>query len=146
MLSEGVQKAFGQESHGSDIVRVLIADDYIDGADALAVLLRQSGCDVCVVNRGKQAVEVASTFQPHVVILDLLIPDLNGLEIAAALKQQPWADRAVFVAHTGVSTKDVVERVKEAGFQYFLRKPSPFLQFETILSSLQKHHTEAIAG
>jgi len=69
---------------------VLIADDYIDGADALAVLVRQSGCDVYVVNRGKQAVEVAKTFQPHIVVLDLLIPDLNGLQIAAALKQQPW--------------------------------------------------------
>jgi len=81
---------------------------------------------------------LTATFQPHVVVLDLLILDLNGLEIAAALKQQPWSDRAIFVAHTGVSTRDVVARVLQAGFQYFLRKPSPFQYFETILSSLPK--------
>src|SRR4051794_1107747 len=122
----------------SKVIRVLIVDDYIDGADALAVLLGQIGCDVSVVNRGTQAVEVAKTYQPHVVILDLLIPDLNGLEIAAALKHQPWSGEAVFIAHTGVSTRDVVARVKEAGFDHFLRKPTPFEQFESILSSLPR--------
>jgi two-component system OmpR family response regulator len=123
---------------GSNTIRVLIADDYNDGAEALAVLLRQAGCDVCVVNSGKQAVEVGKTFKPHAVILDLQIPDLDGLKIAAALRQQAWSVDAVFIAYTGVSTRDIVARVKEAGFQHFLRKPTPFEEFENILWSLPR--------
>jgi len=114
----------------------MVVDDYVDGADALGILLSGAGYNVCVVSRGRQAVETARTFQPHVVILDLLIPDLNGFDVAAALKQQPWSDAAVFVAHTGLCTRDVMAKVKQAGFQHFLRKPSCFEDFESILSSL----------
>jgi CheY-like chemotaxis protein len=116
--------------------RVMVVDDYVDGADALGILLSGAGYSVCVVNEGRQAIETAATFQPHIVILDLLIPDMNGFDVAVALKEQPWSDAAVFVAHTGMCTRDIVAKVKQAGFQHFLRKPSCFDDFESILSSL----------
>lgn len=67
-------------------IRVLVSDDHEDAADALGTLLRDSGCDVRVVHDGRRAAEVAQSFEPQVVILDLLMPHLNGFETAAVLK------------------------------------------------------------
>ena len=70
------------------------------------------------------------------MILDLMMPGGDGFDTAAQLIAQPSSQRAVCVAHTGASTPDVVQRCKEAGFSYFLRKPAPMEEIENLLHTI----------
>lgn len=87
---------------GSLTSRCLVVDDYQDGADALGVFLTVLGLDVCVVFSGRAAIELAQSFRPRLVILDIDMPGLDGFQTLGRLKQQSWAMNAVFVAHTGM--------------------------------------------
>jgi len=119
-------------------IRVLVADDFRDTAEALGELLRMSGCEVVVARNGKQAIEAAKTLKPQVVIVDLHMPDMEGFDTIAALKQQPGADRAaVYVAHTTMNHPEVRAKVRQAGIQHFVVKASGgYERFERILSTI----------
>jgi CheY-like chemotaxis protein len=72
-------------------MRVLIGDDNQDAADTLATVLRLWGHDVQVAYDGPSAVVVASCFKPHVALLDIQMPKMNGGEVALRLRQQRGA-------------------------------------------------------
>jgi CheY-like chemotaxis protein len=118
-------------------IRVLVADDFHDGAEALGDLLRMSGCEVVVTRTGAEAVEVAKTLQPSLVIVDLHMPGMNGFDTIAAIKQQPWANEAVYVAYTANDHPAIIGKVRQAGFQHYVLKASPYERFEEILAAVQ---------
>jgi len=103
--------------------RVLVADDNCDTADSTADLLRFDGHDVRAVYDGRQAVETARTFRPHVVILDINMPVMDGYEAATALRKESSDPELVLVAHTSLTQPDDMERVKRAGFDHYVNKP-----------------------
>ncbi len=105
--------------------RVLHADDDRDTADSTAELLRLDGHEVRVVYDGQLAVETARTFWPHVVILDINMPFLNGYEVAAALRKQETEDHHfILIAHTARTEMADVERASQAGFDHHVAKPA----------------------
>ena len=115
----------GDSAVGALRARVLAADDDRDTADTTADLLRLDGHEVKAVYDGRQAVETARTFWPHVVILDINMPGLNGYEVAAALRQQETADHHfVLIAHTARADEADLERARRAGFDHHVPKPS----------------------
>ena len=81
-------------------MRVLVADDNVDAANALAMLLDLSGHEVRVVFDGRDAVEAALQWHPDAAILDLGMPGLNGYEVATALRHR-LPPNAVLVALSG---------------------------------------------
>ena len=81
-------------------MRVLVADDNVDAANALAMLLDLSGHEVRVVFDGREAVEAALQWPPDAAILDICMPGLDGYEVAAALRRG-LAHPAVLVALSG---------------------------------------------
>jgi DNA-binding response OmpR family regulator len=98
--------------------RVLLVDDAVELAEGLALLLRVDGHDVRVALNGVDALEAAAAFRPEVVVLDLGLPDLGGVEVARRLRLEGARPR--LVALTGA--------VEEAGaaaglFDHFLVKP-----------------------
>ncbi len=104
--------------------RILTADDDIDTADTTADLLRLDGHDVRAVYDGQQAVDVARSFWPHVVILDINMPGLNGYEVAAALRAQETAEhRFILIAHTARTEQADIEAADRAGFDHHVAKP-----------------------
>ena len=122
-------------------LRILVADDYPDGAECLGELLRQDGYHVHVTHGGAEAIDAFKGFQPDVVFLDLMMPNTDGFETAKELQRQPSSQRAVYVAYTGVSTSDVMARCKAAGFDHFLRKPTKLEEIETILRAVAANRT-----
>jgi PleD family two-component response regulator len=80
--------------------RVLVVDDNQDSAD-MGMLLRLKGNDVRTAHDGLEAVEVAGTFRPELVLLDIGLPKLNGYDVARQIRQQPWGRDVVLVAQTG---------------------------------------------
>ena len=109
----------------AEMLRVLTADDDHDTADTTADLLRLDGHEVRVAYDGQQAIEVARTFWPHVAILDINMPLVNGYEVAAALRGQETPDhRFILIAHTARTTPADVERARRAGFDHHVAKPA----------------------
>ena len=70
-------------------LRVLIVDDNRDGADALGLLVEELGNTVHVTYGGRQALEVASAFRPDLMLVDLMMPDVDGFDLVARLRQTP---------------------------------------------------------
>jgi CheY-like chemotaxis protein len=103
--------------------RVLVADDDPDTADSTVEVLRLDGHDVRAVYDGRQAVEIAKTFRPHLVILDINMPVMDGYEAASALRKEFNDPDLILVAHTSLTKPDDSDRVRRAGFNHYLHKP-----------------------
>jgi PAS domain S-box-containing protein len=104
-------------------LRILVVDDNLDAANSLAVLLRTMGNNVRTAHDGEEAVRAAGEFRPHVALLDIGMPKMNGYEAARAIRQQPWGQKLVLVAVTGWGQEEDKRRSKEAGFDHHLVKP-----------------------
>lgn len=103
--------------------RVLLVDDNVDAAETLGLLLRLWGHDVQVAHEGSAALEAARGQRPDVVLLDIGLPGMSGLEIAQRLRVMEGMDRALFVALTGYGQERDRRRSQEAGFDVHLVKP-----------------------
>ena len=79
--------------HSRRARRILVADDNHDAAEALALLLQLAGHDVRTAHDGVEALAVAKAFKPHVVLLDLGMPKMDGYETARQMRRQPWGKR-----------------------------------------------------
>ncbi|QGZ65863.1 ATP-binding response regulator [Paraburkholderia acidisoli] len=106
--------------------RVLIADDNIDSAASLLMLLELEGHDVRVAHDGPGALALAREFLPHVAILDIGLPGMDGHAVAKALRAQPDTARAQLIALTGYGQDRDRQATTEAGFDRHLVKPAPF--------------------
>jgi signal transduction histidine kinase len=113
--------------------RILVADDNQDAADSLAMFLEMGGHDVRVAHDGRAALSVAQTFRPHIVLLDIGMPRLNGYEVAQALRQEPWGADIRLIALTGWGQESDRQRAAEAGFDCHLTKPVDPDALETML-------------
>jgi CheY-like chemotaxis protein len=105
-------------------VRVLVADDHPDCADSTALFLSLSGFDTRVAHDGENALRITRAWQPHVCVLDLDMPKIDGWELVRRFRQSPWADRVLMIALTGWTTASARTCAQQAGFDYFLRKPA----------------------
>jgi PAS domain S-box-containing protein len=114
--------------------RVLVVDDNEDAADSLGMLLQFLGAEVMVVHDGKSALAALKTFRPAVVLLDLGMPGMNGLEVARRVREDPEHAQTTLVALTGWGQREDRRRTHEAGFDYHLVKPADVSTLQSILS------------
>jgi PAS domain S-box-containing protein len=114
--------------------RILVVDDNQDSATTLAMLLELSGHEVRTANDGLEAVEAAGTFRPHVVLLDIGLPNLNGYEAARQIREQPWGKDMVLVALTGWGQEESRQKSRDAGFNGHLTKPVDFPSLEKLIA------------
>jgi CheY-like chemotaxis protein len=117
--------------------RVLIVDDNRDAATSLAVLLRMTGNETRTAHDGLEAVEVAATFRPDVVLLDIGLPKLNGHDACRRIRAQPWGKDMVLVALTGWGQDEDRRQSKDAGFDHHMVKPVDFAELMGLLAGLK---------
>jgi two-component system cell cycle response regulator DivK len=103
--------------------RILIADDTASSRDLLRSILESSNYEVADAMDGAQALEMASAFKPHLVILDLHMPRLDGYATAQALRKLPMLQQTPIVALTAAITQTSPEKIAQAGFSAYLVKP-----------------------
>ncbi|MCU0760622.1 MAG: PAS domain-containing protein [Steroidobacteraceae bacterium] len=113
--------------------RVLVADDNRDAADSLGLILGMSGHEVRVAHGGREALAAAATFDPEVVLLDIGMPDMNGYDVARALRAAPGGGQLQLIALTGWGHPDDKRRAAEAGFDRHLTKPVDPAELEALL-------------
>jgi signal transduction histidine kinase len=117
--------------------RILVVDDNRTAADILAMLVRWAGHDVQVAYDGRSALEMAATFGPQVVVLDLGMPGMDGCEVARRLRKMPELHGVVLVAQTGWGQPEDRRRTTEAGFDAHLLKPLSLEELEDVLVALR---------
>ncbi|MCA9078586.1 MAG: response regulator [Planctomycetaceae bacterium] len=117
--------------------RVLLVDDNVDAAQLLADLLRTDGYDVLLAHDGFAALETASQEKTDVIVLDIGLPGLDGLEVARRLRRSPATAMVKLVALSGWASISDRKRGKEAGFDTYLVKPVNYLELRSALETLQ---------
>ncbi len=108
----------------ADRLQILVVDDNRDAADSLGMLLGLEGHEVHVCHSGAAALEHARQRWPEAAILDIGMPDMDGYELAASLRDQGQGRPLMLVALTGWGQEgEHSERAREAGFDHHLTKP-----------------------
>jgi len=104
-------------------LRILVVDDNVDAAESLSSMLRLQRHEVLVAHDGLTALAAAPVLKPDVVLLDLGMPKLNGLEVAKRLRALDGGAKALLVAITGFGQAEDRARTAAAGFDHHLTKP-----------------------
>jgi CheY-like chemotaxis protein len=114
--------------------RILIVDDNEDAANTLGRLLTLLGKEVRVVHSGPLAIAEVVRFQPRVILLDLGMPGMDGIETARHIRARPAGRDIFLVALTGWGQEQDRQRTDEAGFSAHLVKPVNLNQLEALLA------------
>jgi PAS domain S-box-containing protein len=111
--------------------RILIIDDNADSTHSLSRLLRLLGHDVAAAHSGPEGLEIARSFRPRFVLLDIGLPGMSGYEVAQRLKGDPELREVVIIGVSGYGQEDDKRRSRAAGFDHHLVKP---VDYNTLLS------------
>ena len=117
-------------------LRVLIVDDHLDTLTTLRDVVTLWGYEAQTAQDGPTAVELALTFQPHVILLDLCLPGVDGYEVALRLRQEPGLSNVVLIALTVYKEELILPRFQEARFDYHFVKPIDLPSLRKILYTL----------
>src|SRR5690606_2298435 len=100
----------------------------------LAMLLQLKGHEVKVCFSGVEALAEGPDFRPELVLMDLGMPGMNGIEAARAIRAQPWGSESTLVAVTGWGQDSHRAQTREAGFDLHLVKPVTTEHLEPLLN------------
>ena len=120
----------------TECLRILVADDNVDAAESLAILLTLEGNETRTAHDGLQALNVAATFRPDALLLDIGTPKLNGYELCRCIGQQPWGKNIVVIALTGWGQEDDKRRSIGVGIDFHLVKPVDHEALKKLLSAV----------
>jgi len=104
-------------------LKILVADDNKDAAWALTKLLQTAGHLTLLATSGEEAIAMAHEGRPEVAILDIGMPDLDGIEVARRIRATPWGQQVLLIALTGWGGDTIQSRVLDHGFDVHLTKP-----------------------
>lgn len=124
------------EGHFMKAVRVLIVDDHRDGADSLGLIIEDLGHEVKVTYGGRHALDVATTFQADLFLVDLCMPDVDGFSLVEQLRSsRPFAPSTI-IAITGHVSEEHKALALKIGFNAVLFKPVTFSGIKAALASV----------
>jgi two-component system cell cycle response regulator DivK len=118
---------------GTDFPRVLLVEDNEAIRGAFSILLQESGYDVFSAASGAEALEAAGARGPHLILLDLGLPDMSGLDVARALRARDDTRATPIIALTGRALETDEEACRAAGCTDYLTKPINTEQLLTVL-------------
>ena len=102
--------------------RVLVVEDNLDAVHSMALLVKMMGHECQFAINGFAALQIARTFRPDIVLLDIGLPDFKGYQIAQQLKWEPGLEHTRIIAVTALPEADR-QRAIESGCDEFYRKP-----------------------
>jgi len=115
-------------------MRILIADDNADAAESLAGILRSQGHEIAIAADGRRAVELAGTYRPQIIFMDLGMPHLDGLQATRQIRAQPWGKSIFIAALTGWGQPGDRDRSRQAGMDMHLVKPIDLAELANVLT------------
>jgi PAS domain S-box-containing protein len=115
--------------------RILVVDDNVDSAHMMAQMLRYLGNEVSEAHDGIEAVEQAEAVQPDVILMDVGMPRLNGLDATRRIRAEQWGKIIKIIALTGWGQDSDRARSREAGCDGHLVKPVALDDLEKLLGA-----------
>jgi CheY-like chemotaxis protein len=115
---------------------ILVVEDNADTRQVLKFMLEIEGAHVEAVESGAEAVARAETFRPQIVLCDIGLPDIDGLEVARRMRGRSWFGETRLIALTGYGQPEDIRTALEAGFEAHLTKP---INLDQLLALLGVH-------
>ena len=103
--------------------RILVVDDNVDAAEALVMLLEGLGHEALVAHTGAAALDLAAERRPGVILLDLSLPDMSGIEVARRLRRDPALAATLILGLSGFDSEEHRQRCADAGMDDYVEKP-----------------------
>jgi CheY-like chemotaxis protein len=103
--------------------RILLIDDNYDAIDSMSALLTLLDYDVRTAEDAESALEVATVFQPHLILSDIGLPGMDGYQLAPELRRVSGDRKLILAAATGYGMASDKKKAREAGFDYHMVKP-----------------------
>src|ERR1700720_2221001 len=116
--------------------RILIVEDHKDSRDVLVALLQFSGYQITEAGTGLQALEKARSEKPDLIVMDLQLPGMMGIEAAKILKEDKSTAHIPIIAYTALLNENLKEEALKVGMESFLEKPA---SMELIKQTIQKY-------
>ena len=105
------------------MVKILIVDDENDILEFLSYNLKKEGFDVYTANNGKKGLEIASEIRPQLIVLDIMMPELDGIEVCRQLKAKPELSNTI-IAFLTARNEDLSQiNALDVGGDDFISKP-----------------------
>jgi CheY-like chemotaxis protein len=123
---------------------VLVVDDFPDGLEMVADYLRFRGFDVNVATSGAHAIEVARAVRPDVVLMDLLMPDIDGWQATRTLKTDPRTKGICVIAATAHALRAEIESAMKAGCDGVISKPFDLVALANALPRVRTNCQKAL--
>lgn len=118
--------------------RILIADDNAQNRELLEALLAKIDCDTEMAVDGQDTLNKVESFHPDLILLDVMMPKLNGFEVCRKLKADPVNSRIMILMVTALSELGDIERAVAAGTDDFLSKPVNSHELQKRVSNMLK--------
>lgn len=123
--------------------RILVIEDELDTAQTLAVLFKGMGHELEFAISASAALECAQRFRPSVVLIDLLLPDGDGCDLAHTLKQDAALPGLTVIAMTGFGSEQLRRRALKSGCDAYLQKPVDLAAVDALVRSVPSRKTAA---
>jgi CheY-like chemotaxis protein len=119
--------------------RVLLVDDHAPLAEATAEFMHTKGFDVRIASTGSEVLELVAAFHPEIVLCDMNLPDMSGIDVARALHAMPGAKTVVIAIHTAMTESDLrmLGRCEDAAVDLFISKPITEDKIDRLISQVQ---------
>jgi len=132
LLSKGPRKASAPLKKDKPVARILVVDDHVTVCDVLEEFLRSRGYDAYTALDGPTAIAKLKAVRPHIVLLDIMMPGMGGME---TLKEIRKVDpRVGVIMVTGICDEELGKRAIELGAYEYITKPIDFWRLETVLT------------
>jgi CheY-like chemotaxis protein len=115
--------------------RILIVDDEQDTLNYLSHILERENYIVFKTSKGSEVVELAANNRPDIIVLDIILPDIDGGEVASLLSKNSATSNIPIIFLTGILKKDEESFAGKTGKRYVLAKP---ITKEKLLEMIQK--------
>ena len=116
------------------MAKICVIEDNIPIRKLFAILLKKSGYDVSDFGDGSSALDYLKSNIPDVILMDILLPDINGTELLTSVRGLPGLGNVKVIAITGFATNNDREKYLELGFTGYLPKP---INTTTFVSDIQ---------
>jgi len=113
--------------------RVLVVEDNLDSVHTMSTLVKMMGHEVEFAINGFAALDIARSFRPDVVLLDIGLPDFNGCKIVKQLKWEPGFEKTRFIAISALPAQQYKKMALDAGCTDFFPKPIDPMILEKLL-------------
>lgn len=116
--------------------RILIIEDNEDNLYMIKFILEQNNIDVIIAMTGTEGIEMALKEKPDLILMDIQLPDINGLEVTKKIRESKSNDSILIIALSSYAMTGDKQKALEAGCTAYIEKP---IDPETFMDEIRKY-------